>query len=106
MRWRGRRIGLALGGGGARGLAHIGVLKVFEKEHLPIDILVGTSIGALVGGAYAAGLSADAIEKRVEEYLNSTEFQSSAIKAFEEAHELFLHGSGPAETGNTFKRGF
>jgi NTE family protein len=87
MRWRVRRIGLALGGGGARGLAHIGILKVFEKEHLPIDILVGTSIGALVGGAYAAGISPDAIEKRVEEYLNSPEFQSSAIKAFEEAHE-------------------
>ena len=87
MRWRGRRIGLALGGGGARGLAHIGVLKVFEKEHIPVDILVGTSIGALVGGAYAAGMSPDAIEKRLEEYLESPEFQSSAIKAFEEAHE-------------------
>jgi NTE family protein len=87
MRWRGRRIGLALGGGGARGLAHIGVLKVFEKEHIPVDILVGTSIGALVGGAYAAGMSPDAIEKRVEEYLNSPEFQVSAIKAFEEAHD-------------------
>ena len=87
MRWRGRRIGLALGGGGARGLAHIGVLKVFEKEHIPVDILVGTSIGALVGGAYAAGMSPDAIEKRLEGYLESPEFQSSAIKAFEEAHE-------------------
>lgn len=87
MRWRGRRIGLALGGGGARGLAHIGVLKVFEKEHIPVDILVGTSIGALVGGAHAAGMSPDAIEKRVEEYLESPEFQSSAIKAFEEAHD-------------------
>jgi len=87
MRWRGRRIGLALGGGGARGLAHIGVLKVFEKEHIPVDILVGTSIGALVGGAFAAGMSPVDIEKRVEEYLSSPEFQSSAIKAFEEAHE-------------------
>lgn len=87
MRWRGRRIGLALGGGGARGLAHIGVLKVFEREHIPVDILVGTSIGALVGGAYASGMSSGAIEKRVEEYLESPEFQSSAIRAFEGAHE-------------------
>ena len=87
MRWRGRRIGLALGGGGARGLAHIGVLKVFEKEHIPVDIIVGTSIGALVGGAYAAGMGSDAIEKRLEEYLESPEFQSSAIRAFEGAHE-------------------
>ena len=63
-----KRIALALGGGGARGLAHIGVLRVFEKASVPIDLLVGTSIGALVGGAYAAGLSADEMEERVEAY--------------------------------------
>ena len=48
-----KQIALALGGGGARGLAHIGVLKVLEEEKIPIDLLAGTSIGALVGGAYA-----------------------------------------------------
>ena len=47
------KIGLALGGGGARGIAHIGVLKVLEAEQVPIDTIVGTSIGALVGAAYA-----------------------------------------------------
>jgi NTE family protein len=83
---RRKRIGLALGGGGARGLAHIGVLRVLEKERIPIDLMVGTSIGALVGGAYASGGSSDELQKRVEKYLNSTEFRSSAIKAFEVAH--------------------
>ncbi|HID16545.1 MAG TPA: hypothetical protein EYP16_07090 [Candidatus Atribacteria bacterium] len=47
------KVGFALGGGGARGLAHIGVLKVIEREKIPIDMLVGSSIGAIVGGMYA-----------------------------------------------------
>jgi NTE family protein len=86
MRFKGKRIGLALGGGGARGLAHIGVLKVFEQEEIPIDLLVGTSIGALVGGAYASGTNADELEKKADEYINSPEFQSSAIQAIEAFH--------------------
>ena len=47
------RIGLALGGGSARGMAHIGVLQWFEEHRIPIDVIVGTSMGGLVGGAYA-----------------------------------------------------
>jgi len=46
---------LVLGGGGARGAAHIGVLKILEREHVPIDCITGTSMGAIVGGLYAAG---------------------------------------------------
>jgi predicted acylesterase/phospholipase RssA len=86
MFWKKKRIGLALGGGGARGLAHIGVLMVLERERIPIDLVVGTSIGALVGGAYASGIKPDELQKRVDAYLNSPEFQSSAMKAFETAH--------------------
>ena len=78
-----KRIGLALGGGGARGLAHIGVLRVLEREGISLDLIVGTSIGALVGGAYASGISAEELGKKVDTYLNSSEFQSSAMKAFE-----------------------
>ena len=51
-----------LSGGGARGIAHIGVLKVLEEEHVPIDAIAGTSMGAVVGGLYASGLSAREIE--------------------------------------------
>jgi len=51
------RIGLALSGGGARGAAHIGVLRVLEENRIPVDLLAGTSMGALVGGLYASGLS-------------------------------------------------
>jgi NTE family protein len=56
------KIGLVFGGGGARGLAHIGVLKVFEQEGVPIDLVVGTSVGAIVGALYCAGLPISVIE--------------------------------------------
>jgi len=57
------KIGLALGGGGARGCAHVGVLRVLDKMHIPIDYIAGTSMGAVVGGLYASGLSVDEIER-------------------------------------------
>src|SRR5687767_7697118 len=57
------RIGLVLSGGGARGAAHIGVLKVLEEQRIPIDAIAGTSMGAVVGGLYASGLSAADIER-------------------------------------------
>lgn len=56
------RIGLVLSGGGARGLAHVGVLKVLERERVPIDVIAGTSMGAIIGGLYASGMSADQLE--------------------------------------------
>ncbi|GAC1402329.1 MAG: patatin-like phospholipase family protein [Pyrinomonadaceae bacterium] len=59
------KIGLALGGGAARAAAHIGVLKVLEEHKIPIDCIAGTSAGSIVGGAYAAGLSAAKLEKLV-----------------------------------------
>ncbi len=60
------KIGLVLGGGGARGLAHIGVLKVFERKGIPIDILAGTSMGGIIAGAYAAGISSVELEAEAE----------------------------------------
>lgn len=56
------KIGVVLSGGGAKGAAHIGVLKVLEKHRVPVDYIVGTSIGAYVGGLYALGYSAAEIE--------------------------------------------
>ena len=57
------RVGLALSGGAARGAAHVGVLRVFEEHNIPVDCIAGTSAGALVGGAYAAGLPLDELEE-------------------------------------------
>jgi NTE family protein len=56
------RVGLVLSGGGARGATHIGVLKMLEQLHVPIDVIAGTSMGAVVGGLYASGLSGAQIE--------------------------------------------
>ncbi len=56
------RIALALSGGGARGAAHIGVLKVLEELHVPIDCIAGTSMGSIVGGIYASGAGVDELE--------------------------------------------
>jgi NTE family protein len=61
------RIGLVLSGGGARGAAHIGVLRVIEAQGIPIDFIAGTSMGAIIGGLYASGMSLDEIEKRLAE---------------------------------------
>jgi NTE family protein len=56
------RIGLALSGGFARGIAHIGVLRVLEEHHVPVDIISGTSVGALIGAAYASGTTLKEME--------------------------------------------
>jgi len=55
------KVAVVLSGGGAKGFAHIGVLKVLEEEGIPIDIIVGTSMGSIVGGLYSIGYSADDI---------------------------------------------
>ncbi|MBN1621524.1 MAG: patatin-like phospholipase family protein [Endomicrobiales bacterium] len=60
------KIALVLGGGGARGLAHIGVLKVLEEEKVPIDIVTGTSVGALIGALYCSGVNIEKIENMAE----------------------------------------
>jgi NTE family protein len=56
-----KKIGLALSGGGARGFAHVGVLKALTDNGIPIDLVAGTSAGSFVGGAFASGLSAEEI---------------------------------------------
>src|SRR5215468_2247118 len=60
------KIGVALEGGGALGLAHIGVLQWFEDHHVPVDYVAGTSMGGLVGGLYAAGKTPEELKKLVE----------------------------------------
>ena len=58
------KVGLALGGGGTRGAAHVGVLRVLLQEGVPIDCVAGTSMGSVVGGLYCAGLSVDSIQDK------------------------------------------
>ena len=71
--WKKSIVGLALGAGGAKGFAHLGVLRVFERNHLPIAIITGSSAGALVGAMYAQSGSVDKAEARIRELL-ATDF--------------------------------
>ena len=66
----GMLVGLALGSGAALGLAHIGVLKVIEREKIPVDLIAGSSIGSLIAGLWASGRSADDLERMALEFKN------------------------------------
>jgi len=62
-----KRVGVVLSGGGAKGMAHIGVLKVLERAGIPIDIITGTSMGSIIGGLYAIGYNATALDSLVRQ---------------------------------------
>ena len=66
-----QKVGLVLSGGGATGLAHIGVLKALEERGIPIDYITGTSAGALVGAMYSSGYS----PQEIEDYVLKADFQ-------------------------------
>lgn len=80
---RDRPIGLVLGAGGARGLAHIGVLKVLRRAGVPVDLVVGASMGSLVGAAFAAGVPPEQMERDV-----------GATRWLDYFSQITLHGSG------------
>ncbi len=70
---------MALGGGGARGFAHIGVLRILQREKVPLSVIVGTSMGAIVGATYAQLANADAVEEKFHALLESPTFKSSGM---------------------------
>src|SRR5271154_7165267 len=67
-----QKVGVVMSGGAAKGLAHVGMLKALEENEIPIDYVVGTSMGGIIAGCYAAGMSPDQIEEMVvsEAFLN------------------------------------
>ncbi len=89
------RVGLALSGGGARGLAQIGVLKVLERERVPIHLIAGTSIGAIIGGLYACSLDAEEVQTRVLETLAGTRLQGLDLEKI-----LTVQGVTPVAEGD------
>src|SRR5262245_26336597 len=72
-------VGVAFGGGSARGIAHIGVIQWFEENHIPIDVAAGTSMGGLVGGAFATGMSAAELRNMIAETDWDAMFGSSSF---------------------------
>lgn len=81
-RSRANGFSLVLGGGGARGLAHVGVLKVLERERLVPRLIVGTSIGAIVGGMYAQHPNARLVEDRISRLIQSKPFRRIVVDGF------------------------
>jgi NTE family protein len=84
------KIGLALGGGGARGAAHVGVLRVLQREGIHIDMIAGTSIGAIVGGMYCAGLSVDQIESQFSKPRLMKSYMTAPIWMSVAARPIFI----------------
>ena len=78
------KVGLALGGGAARGVAHVGVLRALVRGGVPIHVVSGTSMGAIVGGAYAANRDVEALESKVRSVLGSDQFQNNRLKFLKE----------------------
>jgi len=94
------RIGLALSGGGARGLAQVGVLKVLEREGIPVHLVTGTSIGAVMGGLYACCADAAMTEARVLETVASTGMQALDLnKILELSNVTPVAGDAPPAGG-------
>ncbi len=81
-----QRVAVVLSGGGAKGLAHVGVLKALEEYEVPIDYIVGTSMGAIVGGLYASGYSPDSIAK----ILSSGKFRRWSTGVIEDKYAYFF----------------
>ena len=100
------KIGLVLSGGGARGFAHIGVLKVLEENNVPIDYIVGTSMGSIIGGLYAIGLTPEEIEHGVNGIAWDkvfTDFANRDYKSFRRKQDDFdffnIHRVGITDDG-------
>jgi NTE family protein len=106
------KIGLVLGGGGARGAAHIGVLEILEELRIPVDCIAGTSMGALIAGAYATGLTPAMMRKEMAEADWDTMFSdipdfSEANYRYKETLRRFIPGSelGVSSDGVRFPPG-
>ena len=86
-----KRVAVVLSGGGTRGMAHIGLLKALEENDIPIDYIAGTSIGAIIGGMYAAGYS----PAEIEELVLSREFADASIGRIDNAYRQYHLASRP-----------
>jgi NTE family protein len=86
-----QRVAVVLSGGGARGLAHVGVLKALEENGIPVDYIAGTSMGAIVGGLYAGGCSPDSIEK----ILTSGDFMRWSAGIIEDKYTYYFKQQAP-----------
>ncbi|RLD13500.1 hypothetical protein DRI50_07065, partial [candidate division KSB1 bacterium] len=89
------KVGLVLGGGGARGLAHIGIIKKLIEHRIPIDVITGASMGAIIGAAYAQSEDINFIESSFHTFIKSDRYQTLKNRIFninkEQEPESFFH---------------
>lgn len=96
-----QKVGLVLSGGGAKGLAHIGVIKALEENNIPIDYISGTSMGAIVGGMYAVGLT----PARMEMLVNSKQFRNMATGKIDRKYKFYFMKADPNSSWLSMKVG-
>lgn len=96
---QGQKVALVLSGGGAKGAAHIGVIRALEENQIPIDYVAGTSIGAIIGGLYAAGWSPDEMEKLI----TSDEFLNWAYGIIDEKYTYYFKMRDPSPSWAVFR---
>src|SRR4051812_12352891 len=82
-----QKVGLVLSGGGAKGIAHVGVLKALEENEIPINYVTGTSMGGIVAGCYAAGMS----PQQIEEIMLSKEFIGWVTGRLEQGYNYYYN---------------
>jgi NTE family protein len=94
-----QKIAVVLSGGGAKGVAHVGVLRALEENNVPIDYIAGTSMGAIVGGLYAAGYSPD----EIEDIITSDEFLLASMGRMDSKYDFPFYRNEPAPSWFTLK---
>jgi NTE family protein len=94
-----QKVGLVLSGGGAKGLAHIGILKALEESNIPVDYITGTSMGGIVGAMYAAGYS----PQQIEEIALSTDFQDWVSGRYKSDYSFYFQKNSPNASAVTAK---
>ena len=97
------KVGLVLGGGAARGLAHVGVIRALQREGIQIHLVAGTSVGSIVGGAWAATMDISGLEKNLRSILTSEEFRSNRISFLKESRQQ--RGGLLYSVGSLIRRG-
>ena len=97
------KVGLVLGGGAARGLAHIGVIRALQREGIQVHVVAGASVGAIIGGAWSARMDIEGLEKKTRSLLTSDQFRNNRLSFLKESRQ---HRGGLLYSmGNLIKRG-
>ena len=97
------QVGLVLGGGAARGMAHVGVIKALQQAGIQIHLVAGTSVGSIIGGAWAATMDIDGLENKLRAILTSEEFRHNRLSFLKESREQ--RGGLLYSVGNLIRRG-